>query len=227
MSNRPNQRKTARAVPPRPSAQKSAGPSRGLVLAIVGAAVFVIAAIAIGLSIGGDEADAGPQTFPVQISGTHLPVMPEGGADPAVGTAAPTVTGSTFDGRSVTIGGQGRPMVVMFLAHWCPHCRAEVPVITDWVEDGGAPDDVDLFAVSTSVTRDAPNYPPSRWLEREDWPITTIADDNDSSTAQAFGLRSYPYFVAVDADGNVTARTSGELTARQLEAVIDSTRSAS
>jgi thiol-disulfide isomerase/thioredoxin len=150
--------------------------------------------------------------------------MPEGGTDPAVGQAAPAVTGSTFDGGSVSIGDDGRAKLVMFLAHWCPHCRAEVPVITDWLESAGMPEDVDLYAVSTGVSSDAPNYPPSQWLEDENWPVTTIADDADSSVATAFGLRSYPYFVAIDANGDVVARASGELTVEQLETMLDDAR---
>jgi cytochrome c biogenesis protein CcmG/thiol:disulfide interchange protein DsbE len=114
----------------------------------------------------------------------------------------------------------------MFLAHWCPHCRAEVPVITDWLESAGMPDDVDLYAVSTGVSSDAPNYPPSQWLEDENWPVTTMADDADSSVATAFGLRSYPYFVAIDANGDVVARASGELSVEQLEAMLDAARGA-
>jgi thiol-disulfide isomerase/thioredoxin len=220
MSNRPNVKK--QPVPPRPSAKPS-GPSRGLVIGLVVGALVLVAAIAIGLSVSSDDADAGPQTFPVEVSGS-LPAMPEGGTDPAVGQAAPAVTGSTFDGGSVSIEDDGRAKLVMFLAHWCPHCRAEVPVITDWLASNGMPDDVDLYAVSTGVSADAPNYPPSEWLEREGWPVTTIADDADSSVATAFGLRSYPYFVAIDADGNVVARTSGELTVEQLDQLLAAAR---
>ena len=227
MSNRPNTRKrpgtAARSVPPRPSAAKS-GPSRGLVIGLVVVALLLVAAIAIAVtSSSDDETDAGPQTLPVEVTGT-LPSMPTGGTDPAVGQAAPSVTGSTFDGQTVTIGQDGRAKLVMFLAHWCPHCRAEVPVITDWLASNGMPDDVDLYAVSTGVSADAPNYPPSEWLEREGWPVTTIADDADSSVAAAFGLRSYPYFVAIDADGNVVARTSGELTVEQLDQLLAAAR---
>jgi len=216
MSNRPNVKK--RPVPPRPSQQKP-GPSRGLVIGIVVAALLVVAAVAIALTASGDEADAGPQTFPVEVSGSLSP-MPTGGTDPAVGQAAPSVTGSTFDGQTVSIGDDGRAKLVMFLAHWCPHCQAEVPVITEWLAATGMPDDVDLYAVSTGVSSDAPNYPPSEWLTREEWPVTTIADDADSSVATAFGLRSYPYFVAIDTEGNVVARASGELTAAQLGELI-------
>ncbi|MDD9372346.1 MAG: hypothetical protein PV358_19650 [Acidimicrobiales bacterium] len=45
--------------------------------------------------------------------------------------------------------------------------------------------------------------------------------DGDDSAAQAAGLTAFPFFVAVDADGNVVGRTSGELTPPQLDAIVD------
>jgi hypothetical protein len=74
--------------------------------------------------------------------------------------------------------------------------------------------------VATGTNADAPNYPPSKWLEDEDWPITTLVDDADSTTGAAFGLSSYPYFVAIGADGTVVARASGELPTDQIEALM-------
>ena len=109
MSNRPNVKK--RALPPRPSTAAKGGPSIGLVIGIVVAALLVVAAIAIGLTATGVDSDAGPQTMPVEVSGTLTP-MPTGGTDPAVGQAAPTVTGTVLvgsdAGQSVTIGNDGR-----------------------------------------------------------------------------------------------------------------------
>ena len=32
-----------------------------------------------------------------------------------------------FDGAPLTIAPTGKPMLVVFLAHWCPHCNAEIP----------------------------------------------------------------------------------------------------
>lgn len=232
MSNKPNTRRSGRApagatrkgVPPRPS-RSTNGPSRGVVLGIVAAVVAVLAIVALVVSgLGDDSADVGPQTRPVQISGSALPELVPGATDPAVGTRAPTVTGSSFDGSTVTIANDGTPKLVFFLAHWCPHCRREVPVIVDWLQDNGMPDGVELYGVATATSSDRPNYPPSEWLEKEEWPVTTLADDDRSSVAAAFGLSAYPFFVAIDANGDVVARTSGELTIPQLEALVDAAR---
>ena len=53
-------------------------------------------------------------------------------ADPAVGMTAPTITASYFDNSETTIDfADGQPRVVMFMAHWCPHCQAEVTALVD------------------------------------------------------------------------------------------------
>ena len=194
-------------------------------LAVVGGIVAVLAIVAIGLTVGGGSADAGAQTRPVEVTGAALAPYTGTGTDAAVGAVAPQLHGASFDDTPVHMVSDGRPKVVMFLAHWCPHCRAEVPRITEWLADSGMPSAVDLYAVATGTSADAPNYPPSKWLEDADWPIPTMADDGDSSAAAAFGLQSYPYFVVLDSSGRVVTRASGEITHDQFDALLQSATS--
>jgi thiol-disulfide isomerase/thioredoxin len=146
--------------------------------------------------------------------------------DPAIGQPIPAVVGESFDGTPVSITNDGRAKVIFFIAHWCPHCQAEVPVITAWLASGVRPSNVDLYAVSTAVSSDQPNYPPSAWLTREKWPIVTLADDSASSAANAFGLTGFPFFVVVHADGTVAVRASGELSVAQLNALVQAATTA-
>jgi thiol-disulfide isomerase/thioredoxin len=185
---------------------------------IIGGAIVIALIIAVVATRGSGDGPSTPQTAAVTITGA-LPAF-SGNADPAVGMAAPTLEGRNFDGTAVAIRNDGRPKLVVFLAHWCPHCQAEVPMIVSWLDDNGKPADVDLYAVSTSVSRDRPNYPPSEWLAEANWPIPTIADTSDSRAATAYGLTGFPYFVAIDANGNVKHRVSGELTTAQLSQLI-------
>ena len=199
-----------------------------VVLVLVGVVVLALIAVIVGLVGGGDDDDdagapAGGETRDVEVAGEALAPLEDPADDPAVGRPAPVVTGETFAGDTLAIPGDG-PAVVVFLAHWCPHCQREVPFLVEHFEATGMPEDVDVLAVTTSVDPSAPNYPPSEWLEREDWTIPTLYDDEDNSAAQAFGLSAFPYFVAIDADGNVVARTSGELEAPQVEALLDAAR---
>jgi hypothetical protein len=58
------------------------------------------------------------QIRPVTVTGTALPLFPDAGADPAVGMAMPELEGASFDGSAVSITNDGRPKVILFLAHW-------------------------------------------------------------------------------------------------------------
>lgn len=191
-------------------------------LVIVGGAIALAAVISIVVSTRSpdDPQSSLAQTQPVTVNGAPLPAVPDRGTDPAIGQRAPVVEGQTFDGAPIRIGAPGRPAVIVFLAHWCPHCRKEVPVIVDWLNAGAKPTGVDFVAVSSGTSRDRPNYPPSAWLAREEWPLRTLADDAQGRAAQAFGLAAYPYFVALDAEGVVVTRASGELSEQQLSTLF-------
>ena len=204
---------------PRPSAKK-AKKSRAPFVIIGGAIVIalVIAIVATRNSGKGDTTLA--QTQPVTVSGNPLPMLPDSGADAALGSAVPELKGAAFDGSAINIANDGHPKIVIFVAHWCPHCQAEVPVITKWIADNGAPAGVDVYAVSTGVSKDLPNYPPSSWLAKEKWPLPTLADSNDSVAAQAFGLSAYPYFVVVNASGKLMYRATGELETTRLAQLV-------
>lgn len=203
--------------------------------------VIISAAIAIGLSSGsGDGASARKGTgayaasradreqAPVTVTGSALspyPDVPPGlipeGQDRAVGETPPKLEGTTFDGGRVVIDpADGRAKVVMFIAHWCPHCQNEVPVIQRWINDGDTPQDVDFYAVSTAVTSSRPNYPPSKWIEREGFTPPVLLDNADSSAAAAWALPGYPYFVALNSDGSLARRGNGEIPISEIADVV-------
>jgi cytochrome c biogenesis protein CcmG, thiol:disulfide interchange protein DsbE len=164
------------------------------------------------------------QTGEVRVAGAGLTPYAPPAADASVGRPIPELRGYTFENQPITIASAGDPKVVIFVAHWCSHCQAEVPRIVDWLAAGRLPA-VKMVAVSTGVDANRPNYPPSAWLEREDWAIPTLTDDVDGTAGAAFGLTGYPYFVAVKADGTVAARASGELALEQLQALMAAAKS--
>ena len=147
------------------------------------------------------------------MTGGALPSLPTSGTDTAIGMPAPTIAGQSFEGTPVTIdpGASGKPTAIWFVAHWCPHCQAEVPRIVALDQQGRLPRNVDIYAVSTSVNPAAPNYPPSTWFADVAWPFPSVADSPDGAAGSAYGLGSFPYLVITDAAGNVVYRHSGEL----------------
>lgn len=212
-----------------PGSSGSSGPPWVLIGVVAVVAIAAIMATFIAVA-GGDDSDipdlaASPgepgQVAAVGIDGDPLP-RHGSTPDPAEGMIAPPVRGQQFDGTAMTIDpGDGRAKMIVFVAHWCPHCQAEVPVIQDWLDEGNLPDEVDIYAVSTDVNKVNGNYPPSSWLESEGWTVPTMADDTENRVAAAYGLSGYPFFVALDATGAVVFRGSGELEPEQLTAIAD------
>jgi thiol-disulfide isomerase/thioredoxin len=198
---------------------------------IVGAIIAIIiggAAIVAISSSGSDSAstsDGISEFSDITVSGEALPSFDSvsTATDAAIGLPAPVVSGKGFTGTEITTDGAGTPTLLVFLAHWCPHCQREVPLLVQWEKDGKTPTGVDVIAVATGTDPANPNYPPSEWLAREEfpalWPV--IADSADKKAANAFGLSGYPFFVLVDAQGKVFMRLSGEVPMDELTAMID------
>jgi thiol-disulfide isomerase/thioredoxin len=190
------------------------------------AVVLAIGVVAILVTRGGnDEGGVDSDTGAVEIAaavsvdGQALPTG-TGTDDAAIGMRAPVAGGQNFDGSPVTVGEGGRPQLVVFLAHWCPHCQAEVPRLVAFDAAGGFPTGLDVVAVATGTMSSRPNYPPSAWLEREGWTRPVLVDTSNGSVANAYGVSGFPYFVLLDAEGRVLARDSGELTEDQLRELV-------
>jgi len=198
---------------------------------IVGAIIAIVigGAAIVAISSSGSKSDTATGAISefsdITVTGDALPAFDSVSTaiDTAIGMPAPVISGKGFTGTSITTEGTGTPMLVVFLAHWCPHCQREVPLLVQWEKDGKTPTGIDVIAVATGTDPANPNYPPSEWLAREQfpalWPV--IADSKDKAAANAFGLSGYPYFVLVDAQGNVFKRASGEVAMDDLTAMIN------
>jgi thiol-disulfide isomerase/thioredoxin len=163
------------------------------------------------------------QNGPVEVEGTPLtPFDGEASTDAAVGETAPIVSGESFDGSALTVGGASEnPTMVVFLAHWCPHCNDEIPELVELEEAGSLPENLDVIGVSTAVDSAAPNYPPSEWVVEKNWPWPTMADDAELTAINAMGGTSFPFIMIVDADGSVLARKAGSSPADETLEFID------
>ena len=190
----------------------------------VAAALVVVVALAIAIASSSSskttgKADKAFVATEAAANGTPLTPYDEAApVDPAVGRVTPTLSGQDFDRQELIIGGDKRAKVMVFLAHWCPHCQREVPLLVSWLAKHPQPQ-VDLATITTGIDPNRPDYPPSDWLQREKWPTPVLVDGN-SAAATAMGLTSFPYFVVVGADGKVMKRGSGELSEDQIAALF-------
>lgn len=198
------------------------GRTRPAMLPMMAIGAVVVAALAALLISVFRTEDTVDKTFDegvATVGGTSLVELPEEGADPAIGQIVPTLRGEDIEGDTVTAPTTGKATVVLFLAHWCPHCQAEVPVVQDWVDAGQRPANVDLISVATAMNEARPNFPSQDWLEQEGWSSPVMAD-GDSHAMVAYGLSAFPFWVAVGADGQVVKRVTGELTVDQINALV-------
>ena len=205
-----------------------------LPIAIIGSVIAFIVVVAIVSSRSSDRAstsgpagvvtsttadpDAPPTTAdpnarpadevqPVNVTGTPLPPRDKG-SDPAVGMTAPDITGFGLDGNTLSFT-NGKPRAVVFLAHWCPHCQAEVDDLSSYLATHDWPNNAEVQTISTWVDTNRGNYPPSKWLDGVNWPFPVMADDTAFSAATALGLAGTPMWVFIDAAGTVVDRTGG------------------
>ncbi len=196
---------------------------------LVGASLAVIAVIALLFVVSSNgnpdisTTDAARQFQDVKVNGTALPDAPSNPevADTSLGLPAPGVSGKYFDGTPTDLLVAGKPTMIVFAAHWCPHCNAEIPIISGMINDGAAKG-IDNVAVATSSDESKPNFPPETWLKgKMGWKWKTIADDKNNSLAAAYGVTGFPTMVFIGADGLVKARTSGEQPKEKLQELFD------
>lgn len=155
-----------------------------------------------------------------EVTGQALTPVPDPAqSDPMVGSTAPEVLGADWDGNEVRIEADGRPKIIVFLAHWCPHCQAEVPLTIDWLASDGLPEGVDIYGVTVFTSAQRANFPPQAWLVREGWEVPTLLDDATDSVAAAFGVSGTPYYVVLGPDHRVLGRLSGSIGRPGLDAL--------
>lgn len=187
-------------------------PKKFPILWILGGLVGVALVGAIAVSLSGETSPSGAvvEIGSPTISGDLLAPYQRGTTDPTIGSVIPTASGTDFDEEPVVIAPGNGAAGIVFLAHWCSHCQAEVPRIQQLL-DGGADLPAPLYSVATSISSTRGNYPPWSWLNREGWTTPVLVDDAAGSVMRAFGGTEFPYWVFVDDEGTVVARASGEI----------------
>lgn len=184
-------------------------------------AVVVIAAVAAVVITGAAPTGVAEPAAPVIISGEPLPALVDP-ADPALRQQLPTLSGTGLDGQPTEIGPGDGPVAIVVLAHWCPHCQAELPGLVDLIARGRVPEGVSVVGLSTAIDAVRPNYPPSAWFEREGWTMPTLIDDAGSRALDALGLSTFPGFVFVDDDGAVALRVTGRIGIDRFVDILES-----
>ena len=132
--------------------------------------------------------------------------------------AAPLVSGPTLDG-SKFVATSGKVMVLNVWASWCSPCRAEAPALEELSK---AHPDIQFLGV---LTRDS--LVAARAF-KERFGITYPSLTDDALLLKFHGQltpNAIPTTLIIDAQGNVAARISGEVTYSALDDLIKRVKS--
>ncbi|MCB0580356.1 MAG: TlpA family protein disulfide reductase [Phaeodactylibacter sp.] len=137
-----------------------------------------------------------------------------------VGGQAPDFTQKTPDGGEMSLSDlRGKVVLLDFWASWCGPCRRENPNVVrmykKYKEKG-----FDVLGVSLDKTHD-------RWIQAIEqdgleWHHVSDLKGWSNEAAQAYGVRSIPHTVLLDAEGRILARNlRGEALERRLEEIFE------
>jgi cytochrome oxidase Cu insertion factor (SCO1/SenC/PrrC family) len=140
------------------------------------------------------------------ITGPIAPVSQPGGR-------APAFTLASTDGDRVSLGSlAGRPLVINFWAHYCPPCRAEMPMLQRVMEGQSS---AQLVLIDEGDSRQAA----VDFLRSVGVTAPSLLDA-DISVGHAYGAIALPTTVFVGVDGTIVSRQLGQLDERVLDAEL-------
>lgn len=94
--------------------QKKSIPVVPIVFVVIAAALVAVVLLGGGSDVTGEAIAFGE----VEVTGSPITRLPEGGDDPSLGAPMPEAVGADFAGNTVSIVNDGRPKLLLFLAHW-------------------------------------------------------------------------------------------------------------
>ncbi|MEO3775223.1 TlpA disulfide reductase family protein [Micromonospora sp. B9E7] len=129
-----------------------------------------------------------------RLSGVLPPEMPA--PEELVGTPVPAFAATAIDGTPVTRDSLvGRPRLVGFFSAGCAPCHEQAPLFAKWLAEQGGD-------ASTAVAVITDSGPEAVELATSLTDTATVVVEPDAfSVSQAFGVRGFPTFLRVDADG--------------------------
>ncbi len=193
-----------------PLPDRSTAPSRRRWPLVVSGLVVVALAIAVVVAFTGGGSDSTVTKLDPSISAP--PGDLSGGFDPS-GTRLGTITYTSFDGASVRLAPQSKPMLVNFWASTCAPCVAEMPALERFANAHA--DEVTVLGLDygetpemglAMVARTGITYP--------------IGRDPKGQALAALGGSGLPYTVLIGTDGTVLAAHSGAMDETQMATML-------
>lgn len=123
-----------------------------------------------------------------------------------IGSAFTNINALTPDGKAIALSdyvGKGKYVLVDFWASWCAPCRKEMPKIVaiyNKYKDKG------FEIVGVSLDEDGDSWQKSIKSLQMTWPQMSDLKGWDSALGKPYGVRSIPFTLLLDKDGNIIAK---------------------
>ena len=130
------------------------------------------------------------------------------------GAPPPDFTVRTARGTQQLSALRGKPVVINFWASWCPPCTDELPYFERLA---------DLYGSRVSIVTVDWNEQPgvaAGYLRTHDLNLPLVMDQ-ESEIYRAYSLSEVPDTVVLDAQGNVTYVSVGELSWHELQGAVE------
>ena len=131
----------------------------------------------------------------------------------AAGTNAPAFAALDLSGAKHAVPDPSwAATLVQFWATWCPHCRTDVPLLTQWASRYG---DQGLRIVSVSVDKDLKALRDFVRAHQIPYSVIALHDQPDGglpTLPERYEMRGVPAYYVIDAQGVIAQTASGSIT---------------
>lgn len=112
----------------------------------------------------------------------------------------------------------GKPIIVNFWASWCPPCKGELPAFDSIYKKY---DDEVNFMMVDLVDGSRETREKADQLIQQNGYTFPIFYDLDKDAALAYSIRSIPYTIVIDKEGNLVKNFLGPIDEKTLEETIE------
>ena len=170
-----------------------------------------------------DFLDALPQELHVQPMYKEL-VNDVRAANLKIGAEAPDISGSTPDGRTVSLSDlRGKYVFIDFWASWCAPCRREIPYLKEALAYSENSDNLVVLSYSIdNKMNDWINCIEKNGLTHSNWIHISTLKGWSSDGVKLFSVKGVPFTALIDPDGNVVQfNLRGEEMVKRLKSIVD------
>jgi peroxiredoxin len=176
------------------------------------AAVAAVAAVVVVMTTAGNNGGKPAPTGSVHVSGPARDTLLAQGDQVPSFSAPALIGGGQVDWSTYA----GKKVVLSIWAPWCPHCQAELPVLSSVV--AGHPD-VSLVTIVTAIGQE-PGPSPQQYMKDHNLTFPVALDDANGTLAKALGVQAFPMLYFVNSDGTVSSEKEGEVQTAELQQLI-------